>query len=80
MFTALEEFEGLCIYLINGLRVVRLLGFRLCSNLLVTMAVPLIKHVIVKKKKNKFLRNQSDRKVSVPVSVSSNLYLALHAL
>mmetsp|Transcript_730 Transcript_730/g.1531 ORF Transcript_730/g.1531 Transcript_730/m.1531 type:complete len:134 (+) Transcript_730:68-469(+) len=32
------------------------------------MAVPLIKHKIIKKKKNKFLRNQSDRKITVPTS------------
>eukprot|EP00854_Cymbomonas_tetramitiformis_P024236 gene24236-29433_t len=32
------------------------------------MPVPLVKHKIVKKKTNRFLRNQSDRKVTVPTS------------
>ena len=32
------------------------------------MAVPLVKHKIVKKKLNKFKRGQSDRKVTVPES------------
>ena len=31
------------------------------------MAVPLVKHNIIKKKKNKFIRGQSDRKITVPV-------------
>eukprot|EP00238_Polyblepharides_amylifera_P000338 CAMPEP_0196573276 /NCGR_PEP_ID=MMETSP1081-20130531/3199_1 /TAXON_ID=36882 /ORGANISM="Pyramimonas amylifera, Strain CCMP720" /LENGTH=133 /DNA_ID=CAMNT_0041890933 /DNA_START=76 /DNA_END=477 /DNA_ORIENTATION=- len=32
------------------------------------MAIPLVKHNIIKKKKNKFLRNQYDRKITVPTS------------
>eukprot|EP00959_Pyramimonas_sp_CCMP1952_P351030 7353812-Pyramimonas_sp.AAC.2 len=42
------------------------------------MAVPLIKHNIIKKKKNQFKRNQSDRKVTVPVRFP--LYFSKNAM
>merc|ERR1712028_255363 len=37
-------------------------------NLSGTMAIPLTKHKIIKKRSAKFLRNQWDRKITVPTS------------